>query len=290
MITVVRVLRASVWYCLLMASLSAGADQFEGREPDEHALKEAAVSRLAHSFDPAVPVAVGKVVVRQAALLRARQLLAEYGWRAGLDAGWNSTAPEWQQAEQQLTEQANTLIDSEIATPDWFYAVMQSEIANVLDAEEADYIATHFTTPVGKEQRILLQMRLVAEVLMANYSFTGRIDHRVPGIDDDLQELSTAYWKLEPFRKRANMTDADSMKFAGNAAGLKFTRMLAINGIEGFSVHIDAVTVQARDAVDNAEPLIDEYVQLYLQRTIASQSSGKSTGKSAGQDSDDRQK
>ncbi len=286
MITVGRILRASAWCLLSVASLSAGADQFEGREPDERALKEASVSRLAHSFDPDVPVAVGKVVVRQAALLQARQLLADYGWRAGLDEGWNSTAPEWQQAEQELTEQANMLIDSEIAMPEWFYAVLQREIANVLDAEEADYIATHFTTPVGKEQRILLQMRLVAEVLMANYSFTGRIDHRVPGLDGDLQELSTAYWDLEPFRTRANMTDADSMRFAGNAAGLKFTRMLAINGIEGFSVYIDAVAAQARDAVDNAEPLIDEYVQLYVQRTNSSQ--GK--WENAEQDSDGQQK
>jgi len=278
-----RVIGATVGSFLLMASLSSGADQFEGREPDERTLKEASVSRLAHSLDPAVPVAVGKVVVRQAALLRARQLLAEYGWRAGLDEGWNGTAPEWQQAEQELTERANALIDTEVEVPDWFYAVLQREIANVLDAEEADYIATHFTTPAGREQRILLQMRLVAEVLMANYSFTNRIDHTVPGLNDDLQELSAAYWKMEPFRQRANMLDPESMKFAGHAAGLKFTRMLAINGIEGFSVHIDAVTTQARNAVDDAEPLISEYVQLYRQRTINSQS----TRKTAGQASDE---
>jgi len=282
MISVARVMRASAWCFLWVASLSAGADQFEGREPDEGALKEASVSRLAHSLDPGVPIAIGKVVVRQAALSRARQLLAEYGWRAGLDAGWNITTPEWQQAEGELTEQANTLIDSEIADPNWYYTVLQSEIAKVLNAEEADYIATHFTTPVGREQRILLQMRLVAEVLMANYSFTNRIDHRVPGLEDDLQELSTAYWNLEPFRQRANMTDSDAMKFAGNAAGLKYTRMLAINGIDGFAAHIDAVAVRARNAVDDAEPLIGEYVQLYRQRTHASQNSGQTADQDPG--------
>jgi hypothetical protein len=66
------------------------------------------------------------------------------------------------------------------------------------------------------------------------------------------------------------MTDPEAIKFAGQAAGLKYTRMLAIHGIEGFIAHIDAVAAEAREAVDNAEPLIDDYIELYRQRTGAS--------------------
>lgn len=270
MLAAAQRVRAAFVFCLLMAPLVANGDEFQGEEPDQRALKEASVSRLAHSLDPAVPVAIGKVVVRQQALLRARELLAQYGRRAGLDEGWNSEAPEWQQAERELTEDAFALIDNKIAVPAWFYAVQEREISKVLDAEEADYIATHFTTPIGREQRILLQMRLLAEVLMTNYSFTNRIDSNVPGLQDDLNELSTAYWDMEPFRKRDFMTDPEAIKFAGQAAGLKYTRMLAIRGIEGFTAHIDAVAAEAREAVDNAEPLIDDYIELYRQRTGAS--------------------
>ena len=270
--SVAQAVRAGIFCCLAMSPLASGADEFEGQEPDERTLKEASVSRLAHSLDPGVPVAVGKLVVRQEALLRARQLLAQYGRRAGLDEGWNGDAPEWQKAERELTEDAFAIIDREIAQPEWFYAVQEREIAKVLDAEEADYIATHFTTPIGREQRILLQMRLLSEVLMTNYSFTNRIDSNVPGLEEDLAELSNAYWDMEPFRKRDFMTDPESIKFAGHAAGLKYTRMLAIRGIEGFTAHIDAVAGQARDAVDNAEPLIDDYIQLYRQRTGLSES------------------
>ncbi|UCH49249.1 MAG: hypothetical protein JSU95_05545 [Betaproteobacteria bacterium] len=264
--------RAGFVICLLITPLLANGDEFQGEDPDQRALKEASVSRLAHSLDPAMPVAVGKVVVRQQALLRARELLAQYGRRAGLDEGWNSEAPEWQQAERELTEDAFALIDSKIAVPEWFYAVQEREIAKVLDAEEADYIATHFTTPIGREQRILLQMRLLAEVLMTNYSFTNRIDSNLPGLENDLAELSSAYWDMEPFRKRDFMTDPEAIKFAGQAAGLKYTRMLAIDGIEGFIAHIDAVAAEARQAVDNAEPLIDDYIEMYRQRTGARRS------------------
>ena len=263
-------LRAAALYSMLAVSISVAADEFQGKDPDQRTLKTAAISRLAHSLDPAVPVAVGQVVARQASLLQARLLLAGYGQRMGLDAGWNRSAPEWQQAEQALTAQANALIEGEIDVPDWFYEVIERESAKVLDAEEADYIATHFTTEVGKEQRILLQMRLVAEVLMANYSFTDRIDYRVPGLESDLQRLSTAYWDMEPFRARANMTGPESMKFAGNAAGLKFTRMLAINGIEGLSTYINDVAAKAVKSVDAAAPLIDRYAQRYQQRNLTS--------------------
>lgn len=245
------------------------ADQLEDGEPDDQVLKELAVSRLARSLDPAVPIALGKTVVRQAALLQARALLASYGRRAKLDDGWNAGAPEWQQAEKELTADVAGLIQTEIATPRWFYTVLEREIANVLDAEDADYIATHFTTVAGNEQRILLEMRLIGEVLMANYTFTNRIDHTVPGLEDDLDELSTAYWKLEPFRKRDFMNDPQAIKFAGQSAGLEYTRMLAIRGIEGFINHIDAVARSARKSVDDSEPIIEEYIEMYRQRTGA---------------------
>ncbi len=228
--------------------------------------KDQAVSRLAQSLEPAIPVALGKAVVRQAALLRARELLAEYGRRAGLDDEWNASAHEWQAAEDELMQDVLELIDTRIEPPEWFYSVLRREIANVLDAEEADYIATHFTTPAGDEQRIILQMRLVAEILMTNYTFTGRIDHTVPGLENDLTELQTAYWKLEPFRVRDIMDDPQAIRFAGQQAGLKYTRMLAIRGIEGFIVHIDAVAAAAREAIDNAQPLIDGYVEAYRRR------------------------
>ena len=229
-------------------------------------LKDQAVSRLAQSLDPAIPVALGKAVVRQAALLRARELLAEHGRRADLGDGWNASAPEWQAAEDALMQNVLKLIDTRIEPPEWFYAVLRREIANVLDAEDADYIATHFTTPAGNEQRIVLQMRLVGEVLMTNYTFTGRIDHTVPGLENDLTELQSAYWKLEPFRVRDFINDPQALKFAGQDAGLKYTKMLAIRGIDGFIAHIDAVAAAAREAINNAEPLIENYVEAYRRR------------------------
>jgi hypothetical protein len=51
----------------------------------------------------------------------------------------------------------------------------------VLNAEEADEIATHFATPIGREQRIVIEVKVIGELVLANYTFTDRISDRVPG-------------------------------------------------------------------------------------------------------------
>lgn len=262
-------IHALVLLCLVTGAGPALAQPSDAGPGGEQSLKAEAVTRLAHSLDPAVALAVGTVVVRQSALLRARELLAEYGERADLGEGWNARAPEWRSAEEELMRDVAPMIVTRVQSPDWFYAVLEREIAVALDAEEADYIASHFTTKVGDEQRILLQMRLLGEVLMTNYSFTNRIDHTVPGLEQDLRALSQAYWALEPFRVRDFMNDPQAIKFAGQSAGLKFTRMLAIRGIEGFIAHIDATALAARRAVDDAEPVIEAHIAAYRRRTGA---------------------
>lgn len=264
-----RAMGAGLLFALVVSPGPTHAEQFRDSEPDEQTLKAAAVSRLSHSLDPALPIAVGKAVVRQAALLRARELLARYGSSAGLGTGWNPTAPEWRQAESALMQDAVELIDARIERPEWFYAVLRREIDRILDGEEADYIATHFTTDAGNEQRILLEMRLVGEVLMANYTFTNRIDYNVPGLEDDLEQLSAAYWELEPFRKRDFMNDPQAIRFAGQSAGLKYTRMLAISGIEGFIRHIDSIAAEAVQSVERSEGVIGKYIEDYRQRSRA---------------------
>jgi hypothetical protein len=60
--------------------------------------------------------------------------------------------------------------------------------------------------------------------------------------------------------------------------------MLAINGINGLSAYIDSIAAQASNSVDEAEPLIDQYIALYRQRADAGQIPGESgAGQSAGQ-------
>ena len=116
-------------------------------------LKDEAVTRLVASHDPAIPIAVGRVYIKQAGLQAARVFLAEQGQSSGLGPAWNASAPEWQAAEQDLARDLDRLILSRIDDPTWFRHAWAEAAAQVLDAEEADEIANHFASDGGKQQR-----------------------------------------------------------------------------------------------------------------------------------------
>jgi hypothetical protein len=102
-------------------------------------LKDEAVARLAASHDPAIPIAIGRVYVKQAALESARALLAERGKAAGLNAGWGPGAPEWQAAEVPLTGIIDGIIARQVDDPAWFREAWGREAARVLNADAESY-------------------------------------------------------------------------------------------------------------------------------------------------------
>src|ERR1700681_2121949 len=65
--------------------------------------KDQAVARLVASHDPEIPIAIGRVVIKQAGLKAIRAALADRGRTSDLGPDWNPAAPEWQAAEGQLT-------------------------------------------------------------------------------------------------------------------------------------------------------------------------------------------
>jgi len=72
------------WTAMACAAVYMPA-AFAAEEPGEQELKRDAVSRVVEAHDVALPVYIGRVYVKQAALTAARDLLAEKGKAAGLD-------------------------------------------------------------------------------------------------------------------------------------------------------------------------------------------------------------
>ena len=132
--------------CVAFAHMGARAAEPAG-------LKEQAVARLAASHDPAIFIAVGRVYVKQAGLLEAHRLLAERGRAAGLGADWSPRAVAWMDAQAQLTALIDVTIARRIEDPAWFRTAWGAVAATVLSAEEADEIATHFSSEGGAQQR-----------------------------------------------------------------------------------------------------------------------------------------
>src|SRR5262249_40886383 len=136
----VRMIRLRFWVvlCGLLAASHAAAATDQ--------LKQEAIARLAASHDPTIPVAIGRLYVKESGLLAAERLLAERGAAEGLGAQWGPQAPEWQMAQAELTRVIDAVIARSIENPAWLRAAWADTSARVLDAQEADFIAQHFAT------------------------------------------------------------------------------------------------------------------------------------------------
>jgi hypothetical protein len=231
------------------------------------ALKDDAIARLAASHEPDVPLAVARLAVKQAGLGATRALLARRGREAGLGRGWSAVAPEWQDAEAHFSRIVDGVIARGIEDAGWLLAIWTDQAARVLNAEEADEIATHFATAVGREQRVVIEIKVVGELLLANYTFTDRISDRVRGSESEFARMQTVWAEREPFRVRNFDGDVGAARFGSRNPGVKYVRMLAIQGVEAMLGHIDAVCAEAVLAVSEAAAQADPFIETYRRRT-----------------------
>ena len=230
-------------------------------------LKDDAIARLAASHEPDIPLAVGRLAVKQAGLGAARTLLARRGHDARLGRGWNAAAPEWQDAEAHFSRIIDGVIARRIDDPDWLRAIWIEQAAAVLNAEEADEIATHFATPIGREQRVVVEVKVVGELLLSNYTFTDRISDRVPGSEREFARMQAIWAEREPFRARNFDGDVGAARFGSRNPGVKYVRMLAIQGVHAIIAHIDAVCAEAVLAVSQAAAQADPFIETWRRRT-----------------------
>jgi hypothetical protein len=233
---------------------------------DDPGLKRDAIERLAASHDPAIVIGVGRVYIKQLGLTRAREIIAEQGAASGLGRAWNAGVPEWQAAERRLTVIVDQIIARRIEDPSWFRAAWGREAARVLNAEEADEIATHFATEGGRLQRSVIELLLVGETLVANYTMTERIRYGVKGAEREMQQLQQAWWVTDHRRVYDFTPYPNAIRFASQDPGLKYARMLAMQGIDAVNRHLDAVAAEVRAALNASRGLVDEQIVAYRAR------------------------
>ena len=229
-------------------------------------LQDEAVTRLVASHDPAIPVAIGRVYVKQMGLQAVRDMLIERGKTANAGPEWGPQAPEWQAAEAKLTGVVDRIIGREVEDPAWLRKAWAHEAQRVLSAEEADEIATHFATPSGGAQRQVIELLVVGETLMASYTFTDRIRYDVKGSEREIWNLQEVWWNRDPFRVRDFTADPGAMRFASFNPGVKYCRMLAIQGIERINTHYDDVVREVRAKLMQEADDIDPYVARFRRR------------------------
>ncbi len=231
-------------------------------------LKDEAVARLAASHEPDVPLAVARLAVKQAGLNAMRKQLKARGKAAGLGRDWNAKAAEWQAAEARFIPQIDAIIAERIENPAWVTAIFTEHAAKVLNAEEADEIATHFATASGREQRKVVEIKVLGELMLANYTFTERIDDRIPGSEAEYSRMQQVWWDREPFKSRNFDGDEGAARFGTRNPGVKYVKTLAFGGVERLLAHVDAVCAEVVAAVNSQAAQADPFIDAHRQRTV----------------------
>ncbi|MBI3527912.1 MAG: hypothetical protein HY067_08075 [Betaproteobacteria bacterium] len=110
----------------------------------------------------------------------------------------------------------------------------------------------------------MVELLLIGETMLANYTFTDRLDYRIKGAEREIAHLQEVWWAREPFRVRDFTRYPDVIRFAGEDPGIKYTKMLAIQGIEVITQRIDRTAAEAVQAVQAGD--VEPYVEAYRRR------------------------
>lgn len=229
-------------------------------QTDEAELKRDAVSRVVESHDPALSVGIGRVYVKQQALLEARVVLRERGKAAGLSPErWSPSNANWQAAERELMQGVDPLIERKVAREAWVREAWSELVSQTLNAEEADQVAVHFQTEGGQLQRRVIEW-FVGELTLQTYTFTDRLKYGVPGSEQEMKDLQVVtYERIFP-----DIQDFTSypgaVQFASTDPGVKYFKMMVMQGVHAVHLHLEAVADEARRMIRARAPLTAPYV------------------------------
>jgi hypothetical protein len=227
---------------------------------DDQELKRDAVSRVVESHDPALSVGIGRVYVKQQALLEAREVLRERGKAAGLGADrWKPGNANWQAAESELMQDVDALIGRKVAREAWVKEAWSELISQTLDAEEADQVAVHFQTEGGQLQRRVIEW-FVGELTLQTYTFTDRLKYGIPGSEQEMRDLQVVTYE-RIFRGIQDFTSyPGAVQFASTDPGVKYFKMMVMQGVHAVHLHLQGVANEARAMIRARAPLTAPHV------------------------------
>jgi len=250
----ILVAAAGVIWSLSLPALTRAA------QTDDPELKGDAIERLSQSHDPTLSVGIGRVYVKQAGLLAAREVLAERGRAAGLDrTRWHAALPQWQAAERELMRGVDELVQTRVATGTWVQRLWGEAASQTLNGEEADEIAVHFRSEGGQLQRKVIEW-FVGELTLQTYTFTDRLKYGVPGSELEMRDLQVAtYERMVP--GIYDLTSyPNAVKFASIDPGVKYFKMMVMQGVHALHVYLEACADDARRMVRARAALADPHI------------------------------
>lgn len=244
---------------LLICLLSLVPPAAIAQEDDAAALKQDAVDRVVDSHDPALSVHIGRVYVKQAALIAARDLLRERGRALGAGAEWNPSTTGWRAAETMLMEDVDGMLQSKVAAEFWVRNAWRDLVSTHFNGEQADEIAVHFQSEGGQLQRRVIEW-FVGELTLQTYTFTDRLRYGVPGSEKEMKDLQeVTYARIFPGIQDFTPYE-NAVRFASTDPGVKYFKTMVMQGVHALHVYLEQRADEARAMIRSRATRVDPYI------------------------------
>jgi len=174
---------------------------------------------------------------------------------------WNLDSPYWRGAERELMQGADALIQRKVASGYWVQEAWSEQVATILNGEEAHEIAVHFRTEGGELQRRVIEW-FVGELTPQTYTSTERLKYGVPGSEREMRDLQVATHEAKSrFAPIYDLTKYEGiMHFASSEAGIKYFKMMAIQGVGLVHQHLEVVAQETQKTIRSRAALADSYI------------------------------
>jgi hypothetical protein len=265
-----------LWAIAFALPACFGAHAYDERaEVDEN--RRGAIDRVAAVHDISMMVGTAHLMLKQAGIRAARNLLAEMGKAERLGKAWQRGVPEWNAAEAVLMSDVDTTIAARIGDGWEFRSVWSEVTVASLDGEEADVVATHFESEAGREQLAMMDWFL-SEMVLFTYVYSNRFQYDLEGAEREqkaLQDISVPKIPKKDNELEFSKRNPEAFQFIACSPdnrycpGVKYAKMVASRVLSGIVSHIDAVMADIEAGVRARRAEAQPYVDGYKQRTTA---------------------
>jgi CheY-like chemotaxis protein len=233
--------------------------------------KQDAVDRVAQVHNEVLITGTAALIVKQASIQVARNLLRTWGKEEQLGPGWKEGVPEWQVAESRLLGDTTAQALERLNQAAWVKEIRRGAVASTFDGESADTIATHFESKSGQAQLAIMDW-FMGEMTLFNYTYAGRFTYDLKGAEAELKALQRAAQSLIPKKDNElefSTLNPEAFQFVACSPdsrycpGVRYSKLNAI-AVQGAIIrHIDAAAAEVQSAMQAMRPAIQPYLDEY---------------------------
>ena len=249
-----RALRGGlVAVCLTTAAISSAALS-----------KTEKVDELIGLHDLKTALAIGNYYLKQRTLITVREELMRLGKEKQLGSDWNPSNQHWKQAEGAMVRAAMKHVQQQFSNLEWLAQEWAELDQREFTEAEVDLLLSHFKTPYGRKQLMLVDHGMALHVQGA-LTFTDKLMYQVPGAEEDRRRMETVF-NDEDRDMRYNIDDSpEGTRFVMSPLGRRYfvNAMLNVAGMISRRIDETAASIPqtVRTVSDQALPAVQAFLR-----------------------------